>query len=177
MVAALQQDERVMAADAILSATIFGQGLPEAAARHLQCAAFAYSDEQAAESHLKAAQAEAPDHAAVLIGLYRFYFYRGRLKEALDIAYLCLAKGARENGLSADWREVRAGDAEFGDYGATPRFYLFTLKAAAYLSMRLGSLEEGRAMIAKLLELDPSDKIGAKVLLDVLERAEAGDDG
>ncbi len=36
--------------------------------------------------------------------------------------------------------------------------------------MRLGRLEEGRQAAAKLLELDPSDKIGAKVLLDVLAR-------
>ncbi len=178
MVAALQQDERVMAADRMLSAAIFGQGLPEAAAHHLQCAAFAYSDERLAEEHLKAAQAAAPEHAAVLIGLYRFYFYKGRLKEALGVAHLCLAKGAHDNGLCADWRRVRAGEAEFSDVGAAlPRFYLFTLKAAAYLSMRLGDIGQGRAMVAKLLELDPSDKIGAKVLLGVLERAEAGDDG
>ena len=36
--------------------------------------------------------------------------------------------------------------------------------------MRLGDLEEGRAAIAKLLELDPGDKVGARVLLGVLER-------
>ena len=31
-------------------------------------------------------------------------------------------------------------------------------------------LAEGREVIVKLLELDPGDKIGSKVLLDVLER-------
>ena len=51
-----------------------------------------------------------------------------------------------------------------------PRFYLFTLKGYAYLQMRLGELEESRDAVMKLLELDPSDKIGAKVLLGVLER-------
>ena len=57
-----------------------------------------------------------------------------------------------------------------------PRFYLFTLKAYAYLQMRLGDLEEGRAAALKLLELDPSDKIGARVLLDVLGRVGQDDD-
>jgi len=46
-----------------------------------------------------------------------------------------------------------------------PRFYLFTLKGYAYLQMRLGNLHEGRAAVMKLLELDPSDKVGARVLL------------
>ena len=57
-----------------------------------------------------------------------------------------------------------------------PRFYLFTLKGYAYLQMRLGNLEEGRAAVMKLLELDPSDKIGARVLLEVLERVGQDDD-
>ncbi len=56
------------------------------------------------------------------------------------------------------------------------RFYLFTLKAYAYLQMRLGCLDEGRAAVTKLLELDPSDKIGARVLLDVLEAAANADE-
>jgi hypothetical protein len=42
--------------------------------------------------------------------------------------------------------------------------------------MRLGNLEEGRAAVAKLLELDPSDKVGARVLLEVLERVGQDDD-
>ena len=42
--------------------------------------------------------------------------------------------------------------------------------------MRLGDLDEGRAAVAKLLELDPSDKIGARVLLGVLDRVGQSDD-
>jgi tetratricopeptide (TPR) repeat protein len=177
MAATLQHGERTMAEDAVLSAAILGQGLPEAAAGHLHLAAGAYGDDRIAEEHLRSAAAIAPNHAAVLIGLYRFYFYKGRLTEALDVAHICLAKAARDNGLAADWREVRAGDAAFSDYAAAlPRFYLFTLKAAAYLSMRLGDPGQGRAMVDKLLELDPSDKVGAKVLLDVLNRVGLDDE-
>ncbi len=66
----------------------------------------------------------APGHAAVLIGFYRFYFYKGRLPEALDMAKQCLAKAARENRLAADWRDVAADDAPFGRYDTLlPRFY------------------------------------------------------
>jgi hypothetical protein len=41
--------------------------------------------------------------------------------------------------------------------------------------MRLGRLDEGRRAAVKLLELDARDRIGAKVLIDVLDRAEADD--
>jgi hypothetical protein len=99
------------------------------------------------------------------------------LRDALGVARICLLKAARENRLDADWRQVRPQDGNFGTYDAMlPRFYLFTLKAYAYLQMRLGRVDEGRQAVYKLLELDPSDKIGAKVLLDVLATAARGED-
>jgi hypothetical protein len=130
-----------------------------------------------AEHHLRQAEHFAPDHFAVLIGFYRFYFYKGRLDEALDIGKICLAKAAREKNIASDWRDVRREDADFSDLDdVLARFYMFCLKGYAYLNMRLGDLAEGRVAAAKLLELDPSDRVNAKLLLDVLERAEHGDD-
>jgi tetratricopeptide (TPR) repeat protein len=159
------EEEIARYADALL-----GADLPAEAARHLQLAGLTYADDAVAERHLREAETIAPDHAAVLIGLYRFYFYKGRLAEALAVATVCLNKAARENGLVGDWRLVQPADANFGNYDARlERFYLFTLKGYAYLQMRLGALEEGREAVLKLLELDPTDKIGARVLLGVLE--------
>ena len=163
--------------DAGLTAAVLGAGLPEAAEQHLRLAASSYRDDDVSEAHLWRAKAAAPDHPAVLIGLYRFYFYKSRLAEALSVARACLEKAAKDNGLPLDWSEVKRTDAAFGDFGAIlPRFYLFTLKGYAYLNMRLGHVEEGRAAVAKLLELDPSDKTGAKVLLGVLDRMGRDDD-
>jgi hypothetical protein len=48
------------------------------------------------------------------------------------------------------------------------------LKAYAYLKLRLGKLEEGKAALAKLLELDPGDKLGGKGLVKVLSRQAHG---
>jgi len=160
-----------------LELACFGGGLPEQAEFHLRLAGLTYHEDRVAESHLQKALAIAPDHAAVLIGLYRYYFYKGRLGEALDVAELCLLKSAGDNGLDADWHKVKPGDANFGSYDAIlPRFYLFALKAYGYLHMRLGNREEGRAAVEKLLELDPGNKLGGKVLLEVLEREGREDD-
>jgi tetratricopeptide (TPR) repeat protein len=163
---------------ALLADALLGGGLPALAEQYLHEAALAYQHDAVAERYLLEARTLAPDHAAVLIGLYRFYFYKGRLADALEIAKLCLNKAARENALPADWRCVVAGDAEFGRYeDILPRFYLFSLKGYAYLQMRLGNLAEGRAAVMKLLRIDPTDKIGAKVLLGVLDRMGQDDDG
>lgn len=160
-----------------LAGALLGAGLPPEAEECLERASEAYADSAAAERHLRDAEELAPDHAAVLIGFYRFYFYKGRLREALEIAIRCLEKAARENNIPRDWRRVTASDAVFDRYEEIlPRFFLFTLKGYAYLQMRLGDLDESRAAISKLLELDSSDKIGAKVLLGVLDRIGLSDD-
>ena len=156
---------------------VLGLGLPAEAERHLREAGLAYFQDEVAEEHLRAARAIAPAHAAVLIAFYRYYFYKGRLAEALEIARACLRKAADDTGLAADWRQVRRRDAEFDTYDAVlPRFYLFTLKGYAYLQMRLGNVAEGRDAAMKVQELDRDDKLGAKVLLGVLDRMGKADD-
>ncbi len=163
--------------DSLLSHPLFGGGLPPLAEQHLREAGLNYHLCDLAEDHLRRAQEVAPDHFAVLIGLYRFYFYKGRLAEALGVGRICLAKAAREKNFAADWRDVRRDDADFADLDdVLARFFMFCLKGYAYLNMRLGDLIEGRVAVAKLLELDPSDRVNARLLFDVLERAERDDD-
>lgn len=161
----------------LLDAALLGRHLPPDAERELRLAGLAYQTDAEAERHLYQARALAPDHPAVLIGLYRYYFYKSRLEDALVIARLCLLKAAQDNAFDPDWRKVAPEDANFGSYDAVlPRFYLFTLKAYAYLKLRLGHLDEGRDAALKTLALDPTDKVGASVLLDVLARTAVPDD-
>jgi tetratricopeptide (TPR) repeat protein len=148
----------------------YGGDLPQEAERCLHRAALSYQREHEAEGYLQEALRHAPDHIAVYIGLYKFYFYKGRLREALEYALRCLEKAAGESGLSPDWRRVCPHDAAFDGFNAAPRFYLFTLKAYGYIQMRLGNFEEGRAAIAKVMELDPQDKMGGSILLSILDR-------
>lgn len=159
----------------VLESAVLGAGLPAEAEHYLCMAGQAYANDAVAERHLRRAREIAPDHAAVLIAFYRFYFYKGRLDEALEIACTCLAKAAVDIGFAprqvSDWRLVTQQDAPFDSYDSIlPRFYLFTLKGYAYLQMRTGNVIEGRDAAMKLLELDPGNKLGATVLLDVLER-------
>ncbi|QGM99372.1 hypothetical protein [Methylocystis parvus] len=161
----------VAAEQDFLASVILGEGLPEEADRLLRAAALSYDQDDLALQYLMEARSLAPDHPATLIGLYRFFFYKGRLEECLDVAETCLTRAAIDNSLPLDWREVSAGDAAFGDYEAVlPRFFMFSLKGYAYLNMRLGDYDASREAIDKLLQLDPADKIGATVLREVLER-------
>jgi len=145
--------------------------LPTQAVRHLELAGLAYTQDSVAEFHLGEALRIAPDHLAVQVGYYRYLFYKGRLREALVQLDVCLMHAVTQGGLPPDWRIAQPQDAEFGSYDALwPRFYLFVLKALGYIKLRLGDLEGGHEAISKALQLDPSDKVGAKILLEVVAR-------
>lgn len=159
-----------------LEAACLGGLLTPAVQWELEAAAAAYRDDELAEQHLQRAYLLAPEHPAVHIGLYRFYFYKNRLSDALAVAQRCLEKAARDNALPLQWQAVTPRFADFSSYAALPRFYLFTLKACAYLHMRLGQLATGEAMLAKLIELDPLDRLGGSVLRGVLQRMGEDDD-
>jgi len=157
--------------DAWLSRSYYGGVLPAAAERELHCAARAYLDDARAELHLRRALAIAPDEILVHLGLYKFYFYKGRLAEAIEVAQNCLRMSAEELGLALDWRRVSPGDAPFDSFDdARARFYLFVLKAYGYLQLRLGQYDDGRSVLHKITELDPGDRIQVKPLLDVFDR-------
>ena len=146
-------------------------GLPTSAERHLELAGLAYTNDSLAESHLGEALRIAPEHLAVQVGYYRYLFYKGRLQDALAQLDVCIGNAAAQSGLPTDWRKAQPQDAEFDSYDAVwARFYLFALKAHGYIKMRLGDLEGGTEAITKAMQLDPSDKVGAKILLEVVER-------
>lgn len=147
------------------------RSLPAAAEEQLKLASLSYAINAKAEMHLALAKAIAPDNAVVKVGEYRYYFYKGRLQEALAVAQDCLQAVAKELGLPMHWRMVEPYHADFTGDEPAHRFYLFCLKAYAYLLLRLSRIDEGRIAANKLLQLDPANKIGGQLLLDVIDRA------
>lgn len=95
--------------------------------------------------------------------LYKFHASRGELVQAHDVARKALAAAASQASLADDWRAVQPGDADF----STPspaRFWLFTLKALAFISVRRGEREAALGYVAKLRVLDPADRLGFGVV-------------
>jgi len=125
--------------------------------------------EGGAEQPLLEALRLAPESLNVLVAVYRFYYYQHRLEDALEIADRALAITARRLGLPLDWKLLYEGHVNVGSAAmALLRFHLLSLKAEAYLLLRLGRREEGRAILEKLLALDSNNRLGAKQLLEVV---------
>ena len=151
----------------------FEEYLPPEVEALLQRAGELYGDGEAEPPLLEAARL-APESLNVLVAMYRYYYYQHQLEDALTIARLALSVTARRLDLPQDWNLLtvgqigRAGPADM----ALVRFHLLSLKALAYLQLRLGRPAEGRAILEKLLELDSHNRLGAKQLLEVVETVE-----
>ncbi len=126
-----------------------------------------YEDAGFAEQLLWRAQGVDPECLHVYFALYKFYFYRKQFDAADELIRKGLATAARLGGfpelidrltpLSTDWSPV---------HGAQ-RFFLFSLKALAFVRLRQGDREDSDRILAKLRELDPDDRVGGSVIGDL----------
>lgn len=141
--------------------------LPPIVANLLGEAATAYAQPNRAEAILWSAQAMYPECLPVYFALYKFYFYKGRLHDAERATRLGLARSARQAGFDSDWHCLTALTIDWTDTRGPQHFYLFSLKALAFICLRLGRRPESHAILSKLAQIDPSDSVGASVIRDL----------
>ncbi len=145
----------------------FNEPLPDGVEALLAEAAEEYGEPECEPLLLKAFF-YAPESLAVLVSLYRFYYYQKRYPETLVTASHALRLSGQRLGFPDDWRELRPEHHTPELPLGLVRFYLLALKGAAYVKMRLGELEEGEAMIDTVMSLDPEDRLGGSVLKEVM---------
>lgn len=156
----------------------FGHGLPVDIKLLLQRATRAYDNTPLAESLLMQARKLAPDALEVCIALYKFYFYKFRLAEAEAVALQTLTRAAELGGFVPDWNALDIDAAAWREPLGPERAYLFTLKALAFINLRLQRLDEANGILNKLDELDPMDQVGGSVIRALAARMlEDRDDG
>jgi len=145
---------------------LFSPNLPEPVNKLLQAAVVAnHVDKDRAEQLFKQAQALDAACLQTHFALYKFYFYQGRLLEAEREVLTGLAAAALQGNFPADYR-LLAQTPEARDMYASDihLFYLYTLKALAFIKLRLMAEDEAHFILNLLLELDPEDRIGASVI-------------
>lgn len=165
-------DQDFEAAAAAFAASVIGGALaPEVEALIAKAGTLREQPDEALPL-LERARALAPQHPVPVIAVYRFHFYGHALEQARTAGEDALA--ITRTALGPDFGDrPPAEEAVLSD--AAVRFYLFTLKGLAYLSLRLGDLDEARLMLGELRRLDPKDHLGGGLLSHVLARHEAGD--
>lgn len=152
----------------------FGGAVPPSVHRLLHEAAQAPRSEVAAL--LWTAQALAPSCLPIYYALYKHHAGLREFEQAERAAQRGLLEAAQQAGLGEDWRQVsRASlpaDVDFARNGPA-RFWLFTLKALAFIALRSQRPETARELLTQLARLDVDARIGDDVIATLLASVSA----
>lgn len=153
----------------------FGFEIPDEVDFIIQEAIQVYHDTERAERTLWHAYEMAPECLVTYIALYKFYCTKKQMDQAEQVVLIGLDEAAHQGGFIPDWRKLTADSTDWRGIASPQRFFLYTLKALAFIRLRLGKLDNARAILAKLAELDPDDLVGSSVIADLaLGISEAG---
>ncbi|WP_036254621.1 hypothetical protein [Methylobacter sp. BBA5.1] len=153
----------------------FSPNMPPEVNQLLQSAVIASSvDQKRAETLFIRAQTMDRHCLQTYFALYKFYFYQKRLPEAERIALSGLEESARQGGFPSDYRRLAREPKKWNLYAnEISLFYLYTLKALAFIKLRQGLLVEGQLILSQLQQLDPKDLSGGSVVMDLAAGLEA----
>jgi hypothetical protein len=148
---------------------IFSPNIPAAVNHLLQAAVAASSvDQSRAETLFLQAQALDTRCLQTYFALYKFYFFQKRLIDAERIVIAGLEEAARQGGFPSDYRRLAKNRHKWDLYAnEITLFYLYTLKALAFIKLRLGFAIDAQLILSHLQHLDPEDISGASVIMDV----------
>jgi len=148
---------------------LFSPSMPEEVNRLLQAAVISSRrDKLKAEDLFMQALSLDKHCLQTYFALYKFYFYQARLNEAEMFVLLGLEEAARQGGFPSDYRRLYR-DMEKWDLYANEvsLFYLYTLKALAFIKLRKHDSIQAGTILNIIKELDPEDRSGASVIMDL----------
>lgn len=148
---------------------LFSPDIPAEVNTLLQAAVAASPvDQSRAETLFLQAQALDSHCLQTYFALYKFYFFQKRLVDAERIVLAGLEESAKQGGFPNDSRQLVANLQKWNLYAdESSLFYLYTLKALAFIRLRLGYTLDAQLVLSQLQQLDPEDRSGASVIMDL----------
>lgn len=125
--------------------------------------------ENTAESqkYVNEALAKAEDNIDVLVGSYRFFFYKNNPEMAIKIAEKVAQKLKQENNLPDEWEKVQPILVERKNEPPI-RMYLNAYAAQGFLLARLGKIEEAKEITERVKQIDEKRESCATTVFEVL---------
>lgn len=122
------------------------------------------------EHLLCAAQQQAPYELSLSEALYKLYAYSNQFNKAQVFINWVLTQSSQTCNLPADPLTARAQHSQRKPLTRAARYYLYALKANAFVALRQGELTQAQALVTQLQLLDPLDQVGGSVVVALVER-------
>lgn len=153
---------------------LFSPQVPTAVNHLLQQAVAAnHRDYAQAEQLFKLAKESDRSCLQTYFALYKFYFHHKRLHDAEREIMAGLEEAARQGGFPSDFRRLARQPFKWDLYAnEISLYYLYTLKALAFVKLRKQQDAEAQVILTLLQDLDPEDRCGASVIRSLAEAVE-----
>lgn len=145
----------------------FDSDIPPSVNALLQSAVAQAADTARTIELLQQARSEGPQVLAVHVALYKFYFYRGMTAQAEAVVQEALATAAALGGFAPEWQGLTCEQLGQAEPGSPARYYLYSLKALAFIRLRLERRGEAMDILGRLRVLDPDNVVGWHVIQDL----------
>ncbi|MDJ0632397.1 MAG: hypothetical protein QNJ34_04315 [Xenococcaceae cyanobacterium MO_188.B29] len=123
-----------------------------------------------AEKYIREALFRAGDNLDVLVGAYRFFFYKHQPVVALSIVQQVLQSIATKENLPTEWSQLKpiviARKQE-----PSIRLYLNAYAAKGLVLAQLGKLEEAKLISQSIKDIDDSREFCATTVFEVITRS------
>ena len=141
---------------------LFSPDIPAEVNSLLQAAVAASPvDQSRAETLFLQAQALDSHCLQTYFALYKFYFYQKRLVDAERIVLAGLEESAQQGGFPSDYRQLAGNLQQWNLYAnECSLFYLYTLKALAFIRLRLGLTLDAQLIFVNLTTARPQGSFG-----------------
>ena len=150
--------------------------IPEDVKHLLVLASEHWEDTERSQQYMNDALAIAEDNIDVLVGAYRYFFYKSNPTMALTIAQKVLNKIQKAENLPENWEELKPILINRKDDSDTIRMYINAYAATGFVLAKLGKLEEAKEVTERVKEIDEKRESCATTVFEVLTAPPEEDD-
>ncbi|HBB30349.1 MAG TPA: hypothetical protein DDZ80_32905 [Cyanobacteria bacterium UBA8803] len=149
--------------------------VPEDVKHLLVLASDSWENTAQSEKYVNEALQKAGDNLDVLVGAYRYFFYKSNAAMALQIAQRVVNNIKQLENLPDEWEQLkpilvrRKQETQI-------RLYLNAYAATGLVLAKLGNLEEAKQITARVKELDENRESCATTIFEVLTRPPEDED-
>lgn len=128
-----------------------------------------WEDTERASLYINEALSKSGNNIDVLIGAYRFFFYKHQPAAALSIAERVLESMATAENLPAEWSLLKPVLITRKDE-PNVRLYLNAYAAKSLILAQLGKMEEAKVISERVKEIDDKREFCATTVFEVISR-------
>lgn len=134
-----------------------------------------WEDTTQSEQYIYQALEKSGENYDVLIGVYRYFFYKNKPAMALKIAEMVLNKIKIEEQLPDSWEDQKPRLIQDQEQ---PKIilYLNAYAATGYILARLGQIEQAKQITEQVKEIDTQRQSSATTVFEVLTRPSEEDE-